>query len=125
MPGLPAEEWFFVSYSFVLVRSNPHQPIISPLLGLKEREMAAKCCQKWLVRCVQPGVSFYIISYFTPFSLLRRNVITTDVSVVVAGVHLSLDDGTSHWDFVGVGRSVRHRPLAQSSKIRWVWRCTN
>ena len=69
---------------------------------------------------MQPGVSFYIISYFTPFSLLRRNVITTDVSVVVAGVHLSLDDGTSHWDFVGVGRSVWHRPLAQSSKIRWV-----
>ena len=52
--------------------------------------------------------------------LRSGDVIAADVSVVVAGVHLSLNDGTSHWDFVGVGRSVRHRPLAQSSKIRWV-----
>lgn len=57
---------------------------------------------------------------FFGVGLRSGDVIAADVPVVVADVHLSLDDGTSHGNFVGVGRTVRHRPLAQSSNIRWV-----
>ena len=71
-------------------------------------------------RCVVTIVLLVFPQLLFGVGLRSGDVIATDVSVVVAGVHLSLDDGTSHWDFVGVGRSVRHRPLAQSSKIRWV-----